>query len=86
MDLGSQRWISNRPGARLRARRALRSRVRRFESCRGTLYGVPKDPVSSGNAETVVFAYVRVDAARNGRMSRSVDEAWTGSWPIAVGH
>jgi hypothetical protein len=55
MDLGSQRWISNRPGARLRARRALRSRVRRFESCRGALYEVPKDPVSSGNAETVVF-------------------------------
>jgi hypothetical protein len=46
---------------------------------------VPKDPVTSGNAEAGVFAYVQPDAARSGSMSRSVDEAWTGSWSIAAG-
>jgi hypothetical protein len=40
---------------------------------------VPKDPVTSGNAEAGVFAYVQVCAAQSGRMSGSVDEAWTGS-------
>lgn len=53
--------------------------MRRFESCRGTPYEVPKDPVTSGNAEAGVFAYVQADAARGGSMSVSVDEAWTGS-------
>ena len=28
----------------------------------GTLYEVPKDPVTSGNAEAGVFAYVQVEA------------------------
>lgn len=46
---------------------------------------VPKDPVTSGNAEAGVFAYVQACAARSGRMSGSVDEAWTGSWGIAAG-
>jgi hypothetical protein len=46
---------------------------------------VPKDPVTSGNAEAGVFAYVQACAARSGRMSGSVDEAWTGSWSIAAG-
>jgi hypothetical protein len=39
---------------------------------------VPKDPVTSGNAESGVFAYVQAYAARSGRMSGPVDEAWTG--------
>lgn len=42
----------------------------------GTLYEVPKDPVTSGNAEAGVFAYVQAYAARNGRMSGSVDYLW----------
>jgi hypothetical protein len=46
---------------------------------------VPKDPVTSGNAGAGVFAYVQACAARSGRMSGSVDEAWTGSWGIAAG-
>lgn len=46
---------------------------------------VPKDPAISENAEDGVFAYVQADAARSGRMSGSVDEAWTGSWDIAAG-
>jgi hypothetical protein len=46
---------------------------------------VPKDPVTSGNAEAGVFAYVQAYAARGGSMSRSVDEAWTGSWSITAG-
>jgi hypothetical protein len=46
---------------------------------------VPKDPVTSGNAEAGVFAYVQPDAARSSPMSGSVDEAWTGSWDIAAG-
>jgi hypothetical protein len=46
---------------------------------------VPKDPVTSGNAEAGVFAYVQACAARSGRMSGSVDEAWTGSWDIVAG-
>jgi hypothetical protein len=45
----------------------------------GTLYEVPKDPVTSGNAEAGVFAYVQAYATRSGCMSGSVDEAWTGS-------
>jgi hypothetical protein len=49
------------------------------------LYEVPKDPVTSGNAEAGVFAYVQADAARSGRMSGSVGEACTGSWSIAAG-
>jgi hypothetical protein len=49
------------------------------------LYEVPKDPVTSGNAEAGVFAYVQADATRSGRMSGSVDEAWTGSWSIPAG-
>ncbi len=51
----------------------------------GTLCKVPKDPVTSGNAESGVFAYVQASAARSGCMSESVDEAWTGSWSIAAG-
>jgi len=35
----------------------------------GTLYKVPKDPVTSGNAEAGVFAYVQLYAAPSGRMS-----------------
>jgi len=50
----------------------------------GTLHEVPKDPVTSGNAAVGVFAYVQACAARSGRMSESVDEAWTGSWSIAA--
>lgn len=50
----------------------------------GTQHEVPKDPVTSGNAESGVFAYVQACAARSGRMSGSVDEAWTGSWSIAA--
>ncbi|GHA59072.1 hypothetical protein GCM10010330_08750 [Streptomyces tendae] len=46
---------------------------------------MPKDPVTSGNAEAGVFAYVQAYAARSGRVSGSVDEAWTGSWSIAAG-
>jgi hypothetical protein len=46
---------------------------------------VPKDPATSDNAEDGVFAYVQACAARSGRMSGSVDEAWTGSWSIAAG-
>jgi hypothetical protein len=46
---------------------------------------VPKDPVTSGNAEAGVFAYVQANAVRSGRMSGSVNEAWTGSWSIAAG-
>jgi hypothetical protein len=45
---------------------------------------VPKDPVTSGNAEAGVFAYVQAYAAQSGRMSGVVDEAWTGSWGIAA--
>jgi hypothetical protein len=52
----------------------------------GTLYEVPKDPVTSGNAEAGVFVFVQPSAARSGRMSGSVDELWTGSWSIAAGH
>ncbi len=48
----------------------------------GTLYEVPKDPVTSGNAEAGVFAYVQPDAARSDRVSGP----WTGSWHIAAGH
>jgi hypothetical protein len=40
---------------------------------------VPKDPVTSGNAECGVFAYVQACAGRSGRVSGAVDEAWTGS-------
>jgi hypothetical protein len=46
---------------------------------------VSKDPVTSGNAEAGVFAYVQAYAARSGRMPGSVDEAWTGSWGIVAG-
>jgi hypothetical protein len=46
---------------------------------------VPKDPVTSENAEDGVFAYVQAYAGRSGCMSRAVDEAWTGSWCIAAG-
>jgi hypothetical protein len=46
---------------------------------------VPKDPVTSGNAENGVFAYVQACAARSGRMSRLVDYSWTGSWGIVPG-
>lgn len=58
---------------------ALRSRVRRFESCRGHLELGAQGPVTSGNAEAGVFAYVQEDAARSRSMSGSMDEAWTGS-------
>lgn len=51
----------------------------------GTLHEVPKDPGISGNAEAGVFAFVQACAARSGRMSGSVDEAWMGSWSIAAG-
>jgi hypothetical protein len=40
---------------------------------------VPKDPVTSGNAEAGVFLRVQAYAARSGRMSGSVDYSWTGS-------
>jgi hypothetical protein len=40
---------------------------------------VPEDPVTSGNAEYGVFVFVQAYAAWGGRMSGSVDEAWTGS-------
>jgi hypothetical protein len=36
---------------------------------------VPKDPVTSGNAEVGVFAYVQSGAAVCGRMSRSMNDA-----------
>jgi hypothetical protein len=49
------------------------------------LYEVPKDPVTSGNAENGVFAYVQPDAARSRCMSGSVDVLWTGSWSIPAG-
>ncbi|GLX51755.1 hypothetical protein Shyhy01_47050 [Streptomyces hygroscopicus subsp. hygroscopicus] len=39
----------------------------------GTQHEVPKDPVTSGNAEAGVFAFVQAYAARSGRMSGSVD-------------
>ena len=52
----------------------------------GTLHEVPKDPVTSGNAEAGVFAYVQAYAALSGRMSGAVDEAWAGSWHITAGH
>ncbi|MGX1477471.1 UNVERIFIED_CONTAM: hypothetical protein RKD50_006279 [Streptomyces canus] len=39
----------------------------------GTLHTVPKDPVTSGNAEAGVFAYVQPYAALSGRVSGSVD-------------
>lgn len=39
------------------AGRGLRSRVRRLEPCWGTLYEVPRDPVTSENAVSGVFAY-----------------------------
>jgi hypothetical protein len=42
------------------------------------LHEVPKDPVTSGNAEAGVFAYVQPYAARSGRMSGAVDYVWTG--------
>lgn len=45
----------------------------------GTPYEVPKDPVTSGNAEAGVFAYVQADTARSGSMTGSVDYLWTGS-------
>ncbi|MDQ0578099.1 hypothetical protein QF030_000277 [Streptomyces rishiriensis] len=51
----------------------------------GTLHEVPKDPATSAFAEDEVLAYVQADAARSCPMSRSVDEAWTGSWSIAAG-
>lgn len=38
-------------------RQGLRSRVRRLEPCWGTLYEVPRDPVTSENAVSGVFAY-----------------------------
>lgn len=44
----------------------------------GTPCEVPKDPVTSGNAECGVFAFVQACAARNERMSGSVDYSWTG--------
>ncbi|BDD74822.1 hypothetical protein GCM10023177_54120 [Streptomyces violaceoruber] len=50
----------------------------------GTPCEVPKDPVTSGNAEAGVFVYVQACAARSGRMSGSVDEAWTGSRRIVA--
>jgi hypothetical protein len=34
---------------------------------------VPKDPVTSGNAEAGVFAYVQACATRSRRMSGSLD-------------
>jgi hypothetical protein len=49
------------------------------------LHEVPKDPVTSGNAEAGVFACVQAYAAWSDRMPESVDEAWTGSWGIAAG-
>ena len=51
----------------------------------GTQHEVPKDPVTSGNAEGGVFAFVQAYAARSGRMSGSVDYSWTGSWAIVPG-
>ena len=45
----------------------------------GTLYEVPIDPVTSGNAAVGVFVFVQTRAAGSSRMSGSVDEAWTGS-------
>ncbi|GGJ62372.1 hypothetical protein GCM10010121_086300 [Streptomyces brasiliensis] len=51
----------------------------------GTLHEVPKDPVTSENAECGVFVFVQRYAARSGRMSGSVDELWTGSWGIGAG-
>ena len=44
----------------------------------GTLHEVPIDPVTSGNAEAGVFAYVQACAAWSGRMSGAVDYAWSG--------
>jgi hypothetical protein len=46
---------------------------------------VPKDPVTSGNAEAGVFAYVQAYAGRSGRMPGSVDYSWTESWDISPG-
>jgi hypothetical protein len=43
--------------------------VRRFESCRGHLYEVPKDPAISALAEDGVFAYVQA-ARLQGRAGR----------------
>ncbi|MGW9032511.1 hypothetical protein ACWGQ5_52890, partial [Streptomyces sp. NPDC055722] len=40
----------------------------------GTLHEVPKDPVTSGNAEYGVFVFVQRYAAGSGPMSGSVDE------------
>jgi hypothetical protein len=45
----------------------------------GTQHEVPKDPVTSGNAEAGVFLLVQACVARSGRMSGFVDEAWVGS-------
>ncbi|RPF36236.1 hypothetical protein EDD92_6271 [Streptomyces sp. TLI_185] len=45
----------------------------------GTLYEVPKDPVTSGTAEAGVFAYVQSYATLSGPMSDSVDYLWTRS-------
>jgi hypothetical protein len=54
------------------------------------LYEVPKDPVTSGNAEAGVFAYVQTDAALSGPEAGSVDEILehrrrspTAFWPYA---
>lgn len=44
----------------------------------GTLIQVPKDPVTSGNAEAGVFAYVQAYATQSGHMPRAVDYSWTG--------
>jgi hypothetical protein len=47
---------------------------------------VPKDPVTSGNAEAGVFVFVQAYVAQSGRMSGSVDYSWTGSCGIGAGH
>lgn len=51
----------------------------------GTSKKVPKDPVTSGNAEAGVFAYVQPYAARSGRMPGSVDYSWTESRSVCAG-
>jgi hypothetical protein len=40
---------------------------------------VPKDPVTSRNAEAGVFAYVQPDVALSNPRTRAVDYSWTGS-------
>ena len=51
----------------------------------GTSQEVPIDPVISGDAECGVLLFVQPCAGLSRRMSRSVDEAWTGSRGVAAG-